>query len=82
MPDLTHPQGNQGNSEKSSLTLTFTFHSNPSKDINQIFGCGGSFPSYIVAQIFESKTLGRVAATVIQRRQRTDFKVAKEEDQF
>ena len=82
MPGLTHPQNNQGNSEKAPLTLTFTFHSNPSKGINQIFGCGGSFPSYIVAQIFESKTLGRVVATVIQRRQRTDFKVAKEEDQF
>ena len=38
--------------------------------------------SPIVAQIFESKTLGRVAATVIETRQKTDFKVAKEEDQY
>ena len=76
------PKATKEMCEKSSFTLTFTFYSNPSKKMNQIFGCGGSFPSYIVAQIFESKTLGRVVATVIQRRQRTDFKVAKEEDQF
>ena len=50
-------------SGKLSFTLTFTFYSTPSKNINQIFGCGGSFPFYIVAQNFESKTLGRVAAS-------------------
>ena len=57
------PKATKEMSEKSSSTLTFTFYSNPSKKINQIFGCGGSFPFDIVAQILESKTLGRVAAS-------------------
>ena len=63
MSGLTHPQGKPENVWEIIIYFNFNFLFKYKQKINQIFGCGGSFPYDIVAKIFESKTLGRVAAS-------------------
>ena len=61
--------------------LNFTFYKKSNQKEVPDFWLRWLFPP-IVAQIYQNKMLGRVAAGKIDSRWKTDFKVAKEEDQY